>query len=106
MKVAVVRGGGIAGVVQRTELASSALDAHDTAELQRRVRDSGVLAAAPEPSAPARGADRLRYSVAVDEDGEQRVAHFDEESLPEGVRELIEWVGAHPQAEHEVQRPG
>lgn len=106
MRIAVERGGGIAGVTHETRLSAAALDEPEAAELERRVRDSGLLERTGEPPPAARGADQQLYAIAV-EDGEQRrVARFTEEDLPEGVRELVGWVGAHPQAEHEVKRPG
>ena len=106
MKVAVVRGGGIAGVVVRTELESGALAPPDAATLEQLVRQSGLTEGgdAPPAPAPARGADRLLYAVTVDDGERQHTARFGEEALPDPVRELIEWVDERPESKRRVGR--
>lgn len=106
MRVAIVRGGGVAGLTSKTRLASEALDAGDAENLAERVHASRLLVEPEAQPRPARGADQLLYSVTVDDGERERTHRFTEESLPEGVRSLIEWVDAHPEHEHEVGPPG
>jgi hypothetical protein len=106
MKVAVVRGGGVAGLTTRTRLAAEALPEHDAKALDERVRESRVLTRPETPRQPPRHADQLLYSVTVDDGERERTLHFSEESLPEEVRSLIEWVDAHPKGERELRPPG
>jgi hypothetical protein len=106
MRVAVVRGGGIAGVVVRTELESEALAAPDAATFERLARQSGLTGPgdeAPGP-APGRGADRFLYAVTVDDGERERTARFDDETLPDPVRELIEWVDGRPESKRRIGR--
>lgn len=105
MKVAIVRGGGVAGLTTKTRLDSAKLPAADVETLEERLRSSG-LRDAPEPSPPRRGqSDEMLYAVTV-EDGEQVTHRFGEQDLPDDVRSLVEWVDAHPESEQELDRPG
>jgi hypothetical protein len=106
MKVAIVRGGGVAGLTSKVHLAAEALPAGDAEALDRRVRESGLLTMPATPRQPARHADQLLYAVSVDDGAGERTLHFSDESLPEEVRSLIEWVDAHPEGEREVLPPG
>jgi hypothetical protein len=106
MKVAIVRGGGVAGLTSRTRLAADALPDDDARQLGERVRESQLLAKSEAQAQPPRHADQMMYSVTVDDGERERTHRFSEEDLPEEVRSLIEWVDAHPEREHEVGPPG
>jgi hypothetical protein len=108
MRVSVVRGGGIAGLTSRTSLSSEALAPADAKALELRLRDAGLLGrrrAAPAPAEkPPRGADQMLYAVTVDDGEEEWTGRFSDETIPDRVRELIEWVDARPESQHEVGR--
>jgi hypothetical protein len=105
MKIEIVRGGGVAGLVDRTKLDSEALSAEDTSALEGLVEGSSLLASQPHSPAPAQHPDELLYAVKVS-DGEREQAHrFREGDLPEGVGALVEWVDSHPQSEQEITPP-
>jgi hypothetical protein len=106
MKVAVVRGGGVAGLTTRTRLAAEALPEGDAKALHELVRGSGLLTKPETPRQPPSHADELLYSVTVDDGERERTLRFSDESLPDEVRSLIEWVDAHPKGERELRRPG
>ena len=106
MKVAIVRGGGVAGLTSRTRLAADALPEEDARQLDERVRAAQLLAKPEAQAQPPRHADELSYAVTVDDGEEKRTHRFSEGDLPEEVRSLIEWVDAHPEGEHEVGPPG
>jgi hypothetical protein len=106
MKVAIVRGGGVAGLTSRTRLAAEALPSGDAKALAERVRKSRLQTMPEPPPQPARHADQLLYAISVDDGGCERTLRFTDESLPEEVRSLVEWVDAHPKSEREVLPPG
>jgi hypothetical protein len=100
VKVSVVRGGGLAGITTRTELARSALPAAEARTLDGLVEGAGVRGPAPAPS--RRQPDQMLYEVAVsDDDGDVR-ARFTDEDLPEGARRLIEWIDSRPEKTHRI----
>jgi hypothetical protein len=98
VNVSIVRGGGIAGVATRTELASDALPPEDG----RRLRE---LAEAVEPAsdAGARGPDELVYKVTINS---ATIAIYTETTLPETVRALIDFVSARPERQDALDLPG
>lgn len=97
MRVSVVRGGGLSGLVTQTAVASDSLKPEDAAELERKVEQAGVL------DLPAEGAasrqshpDEMSYSLTVEHEGRDRTVTLPEGDLPAPVRALIDWVGSHP----------
>jgi emfourin len=106
MRIAIVRGGGVAGLTSRTRLDSETLPPPDAEALQERVRSSGLLSPAERPARPPRHPDELAYAVKVEEGGTERTHRFGEDDLPEEVRSLLEWIDARPECEHEVGPPG
>lgn len=91
MKLTVRRGGGIAGIVARTELDTAALPQQDAAEFATRIRQAG-LNELEEPQTTRRMPDAQLYDITWEQSGQQRSLHFTEDSLPERVRDLLGWV--------------
>jgi hypothetical protein len=106
MKVSVVRGGGVAGLTSRVRLAAAALPGEDAKALEGRVRESRLLTMPEPPRPPTSHADQLLYAVSVDDGENERTLQFSDETMPEEVRSLIEWVDSHPKGEREVLPPG
>ncbi|HEX8068055.1 MAG TPA: protealysin inhibitor emfourin [Thermoleophilaceae bacterium] len=106
MKVSVVRGGGLAGLVTRTAVEADALDPEHAGELRSRVERAGVLDMPEEPPAGERGPDELAYSLTVEADGRERTVRMPEHALPDSVRELIDWIDAVPGREESIGPPG
>jgi emfourin len=104
LKVSIVKGGGIAGVVTRTELTTDALSPDDATELRDKVAASQVLEAAAPKSREAAHPDESQYEVTVDHDGGTHTARFGEADLPDSVRSLITWTEAHPAREEAIER--
>jgi hypothetical protein len=106
LKVTIVKGGGIAGVTTRTELASDALSPDDAAALRDKVAESGVLdtatPAADEPAYP----DAQQYELTVDHDGGSHTVRLGEGDLSDPVRSLIAWTEAHPERRERIERAG
>jgi hypothetical protein len=95
VKVSIVRGGGLAGIATRTELASEALP--EDARRRLETLAAGVSAASAPPSAHP---DETRYRVTVDAVS----ATYTESSLPGPVRELIEFVRTRPERQDAIGR--
>jgi hypothetical protein len=96
VKVTIVRGGGIAGFATRTELDSFALSPAVAEEMARAVERAGIRNV-PEPTAGSRWPDSLLYEIVVEDGRERRAQRFSEETLPEEVRSLVEWIDARPE---------
>ncbi len=103
MKLEIVRGGGLAGLVSRTEL-----DSADLPDADARRLDDLCRAAQFEPlAAPATGgADALRYEVTLEEAGERRTARFTDATLPPTTQALVSFVDERPERTHVVEAPG
>ena len=98
MRVSIIRGGGMAGVATRTQLASDALP-KDAGERLREL----ASAVAPSDDAAARRPDELLYTVEVN----GVTATHTETTLPEPVRALIEFVDERPERQDGLaQRKG
>jgi len=109
MKLAIVRGGGLAGIATRTELDTDALDDEATESFTGRVRDAGLLAAppeAPEDAVPARHPDELLYELRTQEQGHTHTRRYTDGQLPEDVRQLIAWVDRRPERREAIEPRG
>ena len=88
----------------RTLLESAALPEPDAQALSSRVQaalgDAGGDAPAPAAASP----DDLLYEIAVDDGGNQVTRRFTESSLPEPVRQLVEWVDGRPERSFSLER--
>ena len=93
----------------RTLLESAALPEPDAQALSSRVQaalggagggDAGRDAPAPAAASP----DDLLYEIAVDDGGNQVTRRFTESSLPEPVRQLVEWVDGRPERSFSLER--
>jgi emfourin len=86
--VTIVRGGGLAGLLRRTELDSAALPPDAVAELSRL-----VARLSPRPRrVEAVGTDELRYELTVEVDGTTSTVRATDQSLSEPERLLIAFV--------------
>jgi hypothetical protein len=103
VKVTIVRGGGLAGIATRTELDGADLSDADARAFAEAVGRAGPVMQSPEP----RGRplpDQTLYDVRVDDGGHEVRARFDDETLPDEVRRLVEWVDARPERTHRIER--
>lgn len=100
MRVSVVRGGGLAGISTRTELARSSLPDLDAATLDGLVEGAGVREQAPAPASAQ--PDHMLYQVEVSDDRGDVQARFSDQDLPDGVRRLIEWIDSRSEKSHRI----
>jgi hypothetical protein len=102
MKVSIVRGGGVGGMATRTLLESAALPEPDAQALSSHVQ--AALGGGDAPAPAAASPDDLLYEIAVDDAGNQVTRRYTESSLPEPVRQLVEWVDGRPERSFSLER--
>lgn len=105
MRVTVVRGAGLTGMVRMSELDAAALGGDELRTLHGLLERCG-LAAAPAGGPPPAHADEMAYEIRVAGEGEPFVARFGESSLPDGARELMAWIAEHPRTRSRLAPPG
>ncbi|AXJ10926.1 protealysin inhibitor emfourin [Arthrobacter sp. PM3] len=103
MKLTIRRGGGIAGIVARTELDTSDLPP-PAAETFAAYMDQSGLRAPGEPPAAERRPDDQLYDLSWEESGHTGSRRFSESNLPEGVRQLVAWVDGRPERTESIER--
>ena len=106
MRVSVVRGGGLAGLIRTVSADSDQLAPSDRRELAALVQQTGLLDAETVPGSGEHEPDRFTYTVTVEDRGRRRKIAFPERSLPEEVRNLISWVNTVSGHEESIEPPG
>ena len=107
MKISIVRGGGLAGMVTTTSLDTDDLTGPDDAALRAKVDQAAVFqphqrGAETTPPQP----DRFSYELTVeDHDRRQTVRVRDQDLSPE-LHDLITWVHNSPARRQVVRPPG
>lgn len=91
MKVTVVRGGGLAGLVTETEVDSDQLSPDDADALEAKVRDAGVFELSDAES-PQSYPDEMSYRVTVEEGERSHTVTLREGTMPDAIRSLISWL--------------
>jgi Emfourin len=102
MKLAIVRGGGIAGIATRTELDSAALPPAEAEAFAVHVQRLPQQAEPP----PRRHADEQLYALIVSDEDDERTLRFSESTLPEAAHALLAWVDARPERDEQIELPG
>jgi hypothetical protein len=97
MKLSVVRGGGLAGIVTRTQVSSDDLPPDAARALHEHVRRSGLRALPAELAPDKPHPDELHYEITVEHGGETHTVRAADTALPDEVRDLVAWVDALPQ---------
>ena len=103
MKVTIVKGGGIAGVVTRTELASDALSPDEAATLREKVAESRVLETATPEKLEVASPDEPQYELTVEDEGGAHSVRLRESELHDPVRSLISFTESHPNRKEAIQ---
>ena len=96
VKVTIVRGGGIAGIVARTELDAGRLPKAAAKTVADELARAS-LRYLPEPAAARKLPDAQLYEISVENAEESVRARFTDEALPENVRLLMAWVDSRPE---------
>lgn len=106
MKVSIVRGGGIAGLVTVTTVDSASLAPEAAAELRARVERAGLSGTPERPGPPEGRPDRFDYELTVQDGGRVLTTRAREGDLPGPLRALISYVTSLPERQERVGPPG
>jgi hypothetical protein len=104
--VSVVRGGGLAGVVQTTIADSETLAPEHAAQLRAKVDEAGFFALPGDTSRSPGTPDRFHYAVTVEDDDRKHTVCRAESDLPDAVQDLIAWVNSVPGRQDRLAPPG
>lgn len=105
MKLTIRRGGGIAGIVARTELDQNALPKPDAETFAGQVERARIRERNDAP-ATTPWPDSQLYEITLEESGPPVNVHFTDETLPEDVSRLLAWVDARPERIESIELPG
>ena len=106
MKVSVVRGGGVSGLVTVTTVDSRTLSADDSKTLSRMVEEADAFREPDVAAAHGAGPDEFQVSVTLEDATRRRTVTAAEHDLPSRLRSLVDWVSAAPGRTEEVGPPG
>ncbi|MDQ4133582.1 MAG: hypothetical protein M3179_10350 [Actinomycetota bacterium] len=106
MKVTVVRGGGIAGLVTTTSADTNALPPEQADALRTQVEGSGLMHLPARVSGPTAQPDAFAYQVTVEDGDRVQKVSLSEDALPPAVRSLISWLDSVPGREQRIAPPG
>jgi hypothetical protein len=105
MKVTVVRGGGLAGIVTETEVDSDQLSPDDADALEAKVREAGLFDLNDEATPPSY-ADEVSYRLSIEDDERSHTVTLREGTLTDTVRSLISWLDAVAGNQKRISPPG
>lgn len=105
LKVSVVRGGGLTGLVITTSVDSAALSREDADTLRTRV-DGAALADLPPTTSRPGQPDAESYRITVEDNGQRNTIVLTERDVSPPVRSLISWVESAPGRQESVNPPG
>ena len=107
MKVSIVRGGGLAGMVTTTSLDTDDLTAHDAATLRAKVDQAEVhqshrRGTETTPTQP----DRFSYELTIEDNDKRQTLRIRDQDLSPELNDLITWVHNSPARRQKVRPPG
>ena len=105
MKVSIVRGGGLAGLVTKTVVDADSLAPEEAEQLRAKVEEAGVFDLPSRITTDSPQPDRFNYAVTVQDEGREHTILVSEEALPEAVRDLLSYVKSVPGREDEIGPP-
>jgi hypothetical protein len=106
VRVSVVRGGGLAGLVRTTTADTDRLSPGDGEKLAALVRQAGLVGSHAASNHDEPEPDRFAYQVTVEDQQHNHVSGFSERSLPAKVRDLISWMSTVDGHEDKIEPPG
>ncbi len=106
MKVSVVRGGGVSGLVTVTTVDSQTLAAEDAKTLTRMIAEADAFGEPGVTATHGAGPDEFQVSVTLEDGARRRTVTAADHDLPSHLRSLVDWVSAAPGRTEEVGPPG
>jgi emfourin len=107
VKISIVRGGGLAGMVTTTSLDTDDLTGPDKAALRAKVDQAAVhqshrRGTERTPTQP----DRFSYELTIEDNGRRQTLRIRDQDLSPELHDLITWVQNSPARRQEVRPPG
>lgn len=98
MHIRLVRTGGLTGLRRAADVDTETLEPSRAARMRRLVEVASLEGIVPASEKRARGPDRFRYTLTIEEGGREHTVEFVEEEVPESVHRLVEalWNEAEP----------
>ena len=106
VRVSVVRGGGVSGLVTVTTVDSQTLSAEDAKTLARMVEEADAFGEPGVAATHGAGPDEFQVSVTLEDATRRRTVTAAEHDLPSRLRSLVDWVNAAPGRTEEIGPPG
>jgi len=106
MKVSVVRGGGVSGLVTVTTVDSQTLSPDDAKTLSRMVEEADAFGEPDVAATHDAGPDEFQVSVTLEDGTRHHTVTTAERDLPSRLRSLVDWVSSAPGRTEEVGPPG
>jgi hypothetical protein len=104
VKVSVVRGGGVSGLVTVTTVDSRTLSSEDAETFARMFEEANAVEEPSEGSTA--GPDEFLVAVTLEDGARHRTVTWAEHDLPSAIRSLVAWVSSAPGRTEEVGSPG
>ena len=102
MKLTIIRAGGIAGIIARTELDAKALPKSAAQAFAGEVARAN-LDGQPAPPAKAPTPDAQLYEINLVRSGPTITVRYTDDSMPEDVRLLVAWVDSRPERVESIE---
>lgn len=102
MKLTIIRGGGIAGIVARTELDAQALPEPAAKKFVREVARAD-LGSLPDPASTGSWPDAQLFEISVESPERSFKVRCSDDSMPENVRLLVAWVDSRPEKVESIE---
>jgi Emfourin len=106
MRVTVVQGGGLAGLVRTTSADTASLAPTDAAALRAMVGAADVFGLPSRLGPAATRPDALAYEVTVEDGAHRHTVRASDQALPEELRALISWLQSVPGRSERLGPPG
>lgn len=106
MKVSVVQGGGLAGLVRTTSVDSDSMPADQAAAFEDAVGRAGAFDLPATLGSSVARPDEFIYEVTVDDGRRRHTVRARRDALSAGLRSLISWVQSAPGRSERYDPPG
>lgn len=102
MKLIIIRAGGIAGIIARTELDAQSLPKSAAQAFAGEVARANLDAQPPPPPKSPRPDTQL-CEINLEQAGPTITVRYPEDSMPEDVRLLVAWVDSRPERVESIE---
>jgi hypothetical protein len=106
VKVSIVRGGGVSGLVTVTTVDSQTLSSEDANTLAAMIEEAKAFDGPDVGPGSRSSPDEFQVAVTLEDGARRRTVTAAEHDLPSELRSLVAWVSSAPGRTEEVSSPG